>query len=436
MEPTSARPEGPPSPLSSPPRSSPLRLAYLVSHPIQYQAPLLRRLAQEPDIALTVLFGSDFSMRSYKDEGFGVEVRWDVPLLEGYTSEFLPALRDTGSVTATSPISRGLYRCLRQGRFDALWLHGYASVNALQAMVAARRLGIPVLLRAEGWMGDRERAGWKLAAKSLFFRMLRHGVSAVLPIGRLNAEYWRHYLPHTPQFAVPYAVDNEWFASRAEASATQQEALRAALQLAPQRQVVLFASKLQARKHADHLIEAYARFIAGRPESARPYLVIVGDGEERQRLEAQVQALNLPDVRFAGFRNQTELPAFFRLADIFVLPSRHEPWGLIVNEAMACGCAVIVSSDVGSHADLVADGVQGCVYPVGDIAALTAALQRVFATPTTAAAMGGAAKKRMATWSFEEDIRGLRAALAHTTGTLQTTSSTEDPAGIITNEEP
>jgi glycosyltransferase involved in cell wall biosynthesis len=91
---------------------------------------------------------------------------------------------------------------------------------------------------------------------------------------------------------------------------------------------------------------------------------------------------------------------------------------------MACGCAVIVSSDVGSHADLVADGRgagdynAGCVYPAGDIAALTAALQRVFATPTTAAVMGQAAKNRMTTWSFEEDIEGLRAALAHTTGKL------------------
>jgi glycosyltransferase involved in cell wall biosynthesis len=401
------------------PETRPLRLAYLVSHPIQYQAPLLRRLAQQPDIALTVLFGSDFSIRGYRDKGFGIEVRWDVPLLQGYASEFLPTLRDTGTVTATSPISRGLYKRLRDGHFDALWLHGYASVNALQAIVAAKRLGIPVLLRAEGWMGDRARTGWKLAAKSLFFRMLRHGIAAVLPIGRLNAEYWQHYLPHTPQFPVPYAVDNDWFASRAEASASQQPELRASLQLAPGRQVILFASKLQPRKHADHLIEAYARFIADRPESDRPYLVIAGDGEERERLQAQVQALNLADVRFAGFRNQTELPAFFQLADVFVLPSQHEPWGLIVNEAMACGCPVIVSSDVGSQADLVSDGRgagdyhAGCVYPVGDIATLTAALQRVFATPTTAAIMGAAARKRMDTWSFAEDIQGLRAALAH-----------------------
>jgi glycosyltransferase involved in cell wall biosynthesis len=403
------------------PTHRPVRLAYLVSHPIQYQAPLLRRLAQEPDIDLTVLFGSDFSLRAHKDPGFGVDVAWDVPLLAGYTSEFLPALRDNGTVSATSPISRGIYSRLKRGNFDALWVHGYASVNALQAILSAKRLGIPVLLRAEGWMGDRPRAGWKLAAKSIFFRALQPFIAAVLPIGHLNAAYWSHYLPATPQFPVPYAVDNAWFAARAQAATPHLATLRTELHLPPERPVILFASKLQPRKHADHLLEAFAALLCETsPTSAssafsfasKPCLVIVGDGEERQRLERQAAVLNLSDdVRFAGFRNQTELPAFFRLASVFVLPSRHEPWGLIVNEAMACGCPVIVSTDVGSHADLVTDGMQGFVYPAGDIPALTAALHRVFATPTAAATMGAAAKQRMETWSFNEDIQGLRSAL-------------------------
>src|SRR5277367_5548307 len=90
-----------------------VRLAYLVSHPIQYQAPLLRRIAQEPDIDLTVFFGSDFSVRGYKDEGFGVGVKWDVPLLEGYEYEFLPVLRDKATVSITSPMNRGIASRLR-----------------------------------------------------------------------------------------------------------------------------------------------------------------------------------------------------------------------------------------------------------------------------------------------------------------------------------
>jgi glycosyltransferase involved in cell wall biosynthesis len=408
--------------MATPRSSRPLRLAYVVSHPIQYQAPLLRRIAAEPDIDLTVFFGSDLSLRSYRDEGFGVDVRWDVPLLDGYRSEFLPKLRDNGTISATSPISRGLYRRLRNADgspdFDALWTHGYASINALHAIVAANVLGIPVLLRAEGWLGDRKRSGIKLVLKRAFFHALGGAVDAVLPIGTKNAEYWRHYFGgEVPQFSMPYAVDNAWFADRA--AEADVAALRTSLNLDPHRPVILFASKLQTRKHANHLISAYSQFLGQGDPANAPYLVIVGDGEQRAALEAQYRELKLDSVRFAGFRNQGDLPAFFSLADVFVLPSRHEPWGLIVNEAMASGCPVIVSSDVGSHADLVTDGVNGFVYSVGDIPALTHCLARVFETPATAATMGAAAQLRMETWSFHEDIRGLRAALAQITGKLK-----------------
>src|ERR1700690_416431 len=108
-----------------------LKLAYMVSHPIQYQAPLLRRLAQEPDIDLTVFFWSDHTAHAYADSGFGgVEVKWDVPLLDGYKYEFLPAIRPSpAEPTFSAPINRGFYRVLREGEFDALWLHGYWSLN-------------------------------------------------------------------------------------------------------------------------------------------------------------------------------------------------------------------------------------------------------------------------------------------------------------------
>src|SRR5580698_5495635 len=121
-----------------------VRLAYLVSHPIQYQAPLLRRIAQEPDIDLTVFFGSDYSVRGYRDEGFGVQVKWDTPLLEGYRSEFLPLLRDTEAAGVMRPMNYGIFSRLRGkgagDKFDALWVHGYGTVNALHGMLAAKLL--------------------------------------------------------------------------------------------------------------------------------------------------------------------------------------------------------------------------------------------------------------------------------------------------------
>jgi glycosyltransferase involved in cell wall biosynthesis len=387
-------------------RGRPLRLAYFVSHPIQYQAPLLRRIAREPDIDLEVFFSSDHTVRGYVDEGFGVKVEWDVPLLEGYRSSFLPRWRDAGKEPGFwRPLNHGIFERLQQGRFDAVWSHGYSTANSTRVIASAAMLRIPVLLRAESTLHDRARSLPKLLAKEGFFRILRPQVSAVLAIGEANARYWRHYFgDEMPVFRTPYAVDNDFFQRRAGEAVAGREALRAELALEPGRPVILFASKLQQRKRCADLVAAY-----GLLRQSRPYLLIVGDGEERQRLEQQ--AAGDEDIRFLGFRNQTELPRYFDLCDVFVLPSRHEPWGLVVNEAMNAGRAVVVSDDVGCQQDLVREGETGAVFPVGDVAALAAALERVLATPETAVRMGAAARAHIGRFSFEQDVAGLRRAL-------------------------
>ena len=402
-------------------RSRPVRLAYLVSHPIQYQVPLLRRIAREPDIELTVFFGSDFSVRGYQDAGFGVDVKWDVPLLGGYRHEFLPVLRAAPEDKPLQHISRGIFDRLRgrsgEPQFDVLWVHGYNTPNALHGMLAAKALGIPVLLRAESWLGDRLRPGWKLAAKSVFFRMLRGLTAGTLPIGTLNEEYWSRYLGvEFPRWRMPYAVDNDYFQERCRAAEGERQALRQELQLEEGRPVILFCSKLQGRKNCGDLLTAYVQL----SDTAEPwpYLVIVGDGEERSALESRAAATGWNSIRFTGFKNQSELPRYFDLATVFVLPSRHEPWGLIVNEVMNAGRAVILSGDVGCQPDLVKDGDEGFVFATGDVPALTRALRRVLETPRTASEMGSRALERIRTWSFEEDVTALRRALAATTGRI------------------
>jgi glycosyltransferase involved in cell wall biosynthesis len=400
-----------------------LKLAYLVSHPIQYQSPLLRRIAAEPDIDLTVFFGSDYSVRGYRDQGFGVDVKWDVPLLEGYKSEFLPLLRDSTGASITTPMNYGILSRLRgktpADRFDALWVHGYSTINAIHGILAARMLGIPVLLRAEPWLQDRPRGAATLIAKRAFFSVLRGLVAATLPIGTLNAEYWRTYFGEDfPQFLFPYAVDNTYFQQRSAAAAASRADLQAQLNLDPARPVILFASKLQTRKRAIDLVEAYAQLSPGEGREPHPYLLIVGDGEERAALEARARQLGWDSIRFTGFLNQSELPRYFDLSSVFALPSRYEPWGLIVNEVMNAARTVIVTTDVGSYPDLVEDGVTGFVYPPGDVPALADALRRVFATPDTPAEMGRNALHRVSQWSFEEDVQGLRRALAAVTGKI------------------
>jgi len=398
-----------------------VKVAYLVSHPIQYQAPLLRRIAQEPDIELTVFFGSDFSVREYVDKGFGVDVKWDVPLLDGYRHEFLPALWDKGRTGPTAQLSYGIFRRLRGGNgvagFDVLWVHGYSTLNALQAMLVAKALGIAVLLRAESRLRAVAPSVFKRGIKRVFFGVLKGFVDGVLTIGSWNDAHWRHYLgDDVPRFLMPYAVDNVYFQRKSREAGVRRDELLKELNLEAGRPVILFASKLQSRKRCVDLLEAYLKLSEEDGGGPLPYLVIVGDGEERAALEQRARESRFSNsFRFCGFRNQSELPGFFDIATVFVLPSRDEPWGLIVNEVMNAGRAVIVSDDVGCQPDLISDGVEGRVFTAGDVAALTEALRSVLVSKATADAMGRCGLERIGRWGYEEDLRGLREGIAFVT---------------------
>lgn len=366
------------------------RLLYLVSHPIQYQAPLLRRVAAEPDIALRVLFERD-TEAGYFDDGFGREVRWDVPLRQGYDSA-LAAETDLAAEIAAA---------------DAVWLHGWQGGRMRSALRLARRLGKPVLLRGENTddampdgSGPR---GW---LKRRFLAWVFARTEAFLAIGSANRAYYEaRGVASGRIFPMPYAVDNEAFAAAALAARPGRDALRAELGLEPGRKVVLFAGKLMARKHPHTLLDAWKTADWG---GRAPHLLFVGDGAMADRLKAAAP----PGVVFAGFRNQGQLPVLYGLADLFVLASEREPWGLAVNEAMACGTAVLVGDRVGCAVDLV-DPSCGATVPAGDVAALAALLPPLLARSEAA---GQAAVRRIAGWDFAADLSGLRAALDHVRG--------------------
>lgn len=391
----------------------PLRLAYFVSHPIQYQAPLLRRIAQEEDIDLKVFFSSNFSVRGYVDSGFGVAVKWDIPLLEGYKHEFLPVLRDTDKPGPFNPLNYGIHRAIQRHGFDAVWVHGYSSLTTLRAIMAARAMRIPVLLRAESNLSDRPRSRKTLLAKNVFFGWLCKRVAAAMAIGDANADYWRHYLGRQfPVFPFHYAVDNKFFQRECARAAETREEFRQSLGLEPGRPVILYASKLQSRKRCIDLVEAYLEVEKSSASGRVPYLLIVGDGEERAAVEERARHAAPGNIRFLGFRNQTELPRFYDLCNVFVLVSVHEPWGLVVNEVMNAARPVIVSDHVGCHKNLVQNGVNGYVVKAYDTAGLAESLRSVLAGENWRT-MGERSFEIVQRFSFDENVRGLRWALEH-----------------------
>ncbi|MHB8302644.1 MAG: glycosyltransferase family 4 protein [Acidobacteriaceae bacterium] len=327
-------------------------------------------------------------------------------------------LLDSSTVSFLRPLNRGIFRRLQRGNFDVLWVYGYATLNSWIAMAAAKMLRIPVLLRTDSTLIDHPRGRARLALKQLFFRVLGHFTFGVLSVGQRNTEYWRHHLgADVPVFPLPYAVDNRFFQERCHFASLTREQLRSELHFSAGRPVVLFASKLLARKRCMDLVDAYLALRAQSNSGTKPYLLIVGDGEERNRIESRLLAANaMEDVRLLGFRNQSELPRYYDLCDVFVLPSIHEPWGLVVNEAMNAGRPVIVSDQVGCQPDLIVDGENGCVFPACDVPALARALERVLSDPEICRSMGLRSRERIASFSFDADVQELMHAFAFASG--------------------
>ncbi|MEX2453582.1 MAG: hypothetical protein WD470_02700, partial [Rhodospirillaceae bacterium] len=278
----------------------PVRLAYFVTHPIQYQAPLLRRIAADPSIDLTVYFATDFSLRRHYDPGFGREISWDVDLLSGYRHEFLPTIGDETRLSPLRPFNYGIVWRLLRGRYDAVWCHSYARLPHLTALVAGRLMGKKVFLRDEASFISSRPGRARLFLKMCFLNMMKPVLSGILTIGTMNREYYRT-IGFRPErlFRMPYAVDNDWFRARIAEAAERREAFRAELGLEPGRPVALFAAKLQRRKRAQDLIRAFLK-IAAEPAAGRPYLLIAGDGELRAELEALAADAPEGSVRFLG----------------------------------------------------------------------------------------------------------------------------------------
>jgi glycosyltransferase involved in cell wall biosynthesis len=388
-----------------------IRIAYVVSHPIQYQAPLLRRIALEKSLDLTVLFLSDFSTRAYRDSGFTHDIAWDVDLLHGYKSKVLHAWGERDKLGFLKPLTVGVERELQDGRYDVVWLHGYAHHAHLRALAAAKRRGLKVLLRGESHSSSSVRRSpmGAVLKKTLMTSLFRY-IDGFLAIGTANRDY---YLSHgvSPEriFMMPYAVDNQRFQAAATDDARNEVAR--SLGLTSDRPVILFASKLQPRKRPGDLWEAYAALSPNGIDEPAPWLIFVGEGSERAALEAEVARRHWTSVRFAGFQNQTKLPAYYAISDVLVLPSEREPWGLVVNEAMNAGKAIVVSDQVGAAPDLVADGVNGYVVPVGDVGTLSSRLRQITSDRALARSMGVKSLERISQWDFEADVTGLSQAL-------------------------
>lgn len=387
------------------------RIAYLASHPIQYQAPMLRHLNRHPRIDIEGLFLSDFSVRGYRDPGFGTDITWDVPLLDGYPHQFLPSLDKIEGMSLLRPLTYGITAALRSGNYDALWVHGYGHHAYVRAMATARALGMTVMLRGDSNV-RRQRSGARMLAKKVVLRGLFQLPHALLAIGTLNRDYYRAFgVAEDRIFMTPYAVDNDYFREAAERSRADLPQLRAELGIRDDGPVIFMCGKLQPLKRPLDLLRAYERVLKDHEFEAPPYLLFIGDGEMAPILRRHIAQKGLDRVTMVGFVNQSELPRYYTLGDIIVMPSERDAWGLSINEAMNAGVAAVVSDQVGCGPDLVVEGQTGYSVPVGDIDALSRRLVTLCTDRQLSARMAQSGRELIERWSFDACASGVLAAL-------------------------
>lgn len=380
------------------------RVLLVCTHVVQYSSAVFRLMARHPQLEIHVAYCSLQGHEPGLDPEFGLEVAWDVPLLDGYPWAHLPNKSPRpGLGRFFGLVNPGLWKLVRQGGFDAVVFYtGYRYASFWIGLAAAKSRRKPVLFGTDAnSLRPRSGGNWKIYAKRWFWPHLFRLADAVIVPSSSGVTLMRDLgIPSDRIALTPFVVDNDWW--KEQAARLDRDALRRAWGLPRNAPVVLFCAKLQPWKRPGDLLHAFAQ--ADVPGS---YLIYAGEGPLRSQLEAEARALGIADrVRVQGFAKQLELPSLYCAASLMVLPSEYEPFGVVVNEAMLCGCPVAVSDRVGARYDLVRPGETGFIFPCGDVGALAAILREALLEPARLAQMGNAARERMETWSPRENVEG------------------------------
>jgi glycosyltransferase involved in cell wall biosynthesis len=337
---------------------------------------------------------------------------YDESILNGYTHKFLANYSWKKSPSAFfGTINPGVLRELSSGRYDAILIHGYADLTAWLAMVAAKRRSSRVLFRGETALRQTSRPIRK-AVRWAAMQALTRLVDVFLPIGTRSREFYLRYgIPSDRLVLSPYTVDNDFFISQANLSQDRKRKLLESLGVSAGVPVILYVSKMTSRKRPLDLIKAFEKL----HEPA--FLLFVGDGPLRAEIESYVASRHVRNVRCVGLQRQENLSQFYAISDMFVLPSEHETWGLVINEAMCFSLPIITTYGVSSSADLVSPGCNGFLYEAGNIGALHRVLENLLSDPEKRREMGRHSRKIIQEWDPNASVhgicRGISMALAH-----------------------
>ena len=401
------------------------RLAIVVSHPIQYYSPWFRDLASRAELRLKVFYLWDFGVTEKRDPVFGASFKWDVPLMEGYESTFVPNIsRDPGTHHFRGLNNPGLVNAVAEWRPDAILLIGYNYKSLLRLIFSRRLRKIPMLFRGDSHeLATASAPGWKPKISRLIRSLIFRRFERVLAVGSASVGYFRGSGVSQEKISiVPHCIDNERFRAAAPAAREDARLWKNELGMPEEATVILFAGKLEEKKRPQDLLAAFLRILTegsresrvegratGCEKCATSVLLFVGSGPLENDLRMMAGAHLGREIFFAPFQNQSAMPRVYATGDLLVLPSfgRGETWGLAINEAMNLALPAIVSSHVGCGPDLIREGETGWTFRAGDREDLERVLREALRDSARLKRMGEAARELISGFSFKEASQGV-----------------------------
>ncbi len=378
-----------------------IKLGVFTTHPIQYHVPIWKILSQKKDVDLTVFYFSDQSVRGGIDPGFNRPIAWDVPLLQGYKSVFLE--RNSNLQKPNSIKIRDPKTLLNKYNFDWILIISYSNAFERQLISAAKSAGIKILMRAE--FSDIGKRSWlKSIIRYWYLKWLYKKIDAFCYIGENAKQHLsKHGVSKKRLYYSPYTVDTNLF----EKQKKKYKKARENLGIRQNDFVVLFSAKFIPRKEPLLFLESF------RPlkDAVNLKVFMMGDGPLKDKVISLGKEILGDRFRWIGFVNQSELGKYYSSSNLFVLPSNHETWGLVVNEAMQFDLPVIVSDQVGCRFDLIKPGKTGFIFPIGDLNTLSELIKKFYNNPGLTKKMGREAGKLIKSFTVQKTTDGILNAL-------------------------
>lgn len=329
------------------------KLAIVSTHPIQYNAPLFKQLAVRGVIAIKVFYTLPEAAGEFTDKEFDRVIKWDLPLLEGYSYTFVDnAANNPSSKSFFGVNNPTLIEEIKTWGADAILVYGWNFISHIKVLNYFKGK-LPIYFRGDSTLLD-ERPGIKKLIRRLLLRSVYRLVDKVLYVGASNKQYYlAHGLGEENLVLAPHTVDVVRFMQWSAEQEIQKQKLKQQLDLEEATHVFLFVGKFIEKKNPLMLVEAFKRAAFDN----NVHLLLVGSGKLEEQLKNAAKGKET--IHFLPFQNQTHIPLTYRLGNTLVLPSAGpgETWGLVVNEALACGLSVIVSDKVGCAPDMVASHV-------------------------------------------------------------------------------